>query len=552
MPMNSAVPSYLDEKEFSPQSFIKFVKSNMALAMTSVVVVLIVYGVRLANICFGIDTEVHLTVQRYRDWMQIGRFGLVGLQKLWTNFIPGKELFNPYLAVFLACVFLLAGSLLWCYVIDILSNGRIKKAAYIPFAVLFISHQVWVEQISFVLQAAECLFIIFLSPIAVYFLFDGAMRLKLKSSALGIFLTIFCASVYQSSLTLLLCGLLVAFVLFYENSNLSFKEQSLICARLAALFCASVAMYFAFNKTIQAFFHIEKLDYLNQAVMIGKQPLSETIKRLCRYVFDLVFAHSPFAAVIVARFAKTGWKAVEHFRETSLIANIVYAPAFAIYFFSILLNKKKSFFYVTAAAGIPLCTFIMPFIGGGDSVLRSQYALPFAFAFILLYVLTAFENYKYVIALTAFLVCGAKQCLVSAMLNYSDVIRYQADAHLCNEIAVRIKETNAAENVPVFFYGAHKPQFLSNYLKGEVCGSSSFEYAANLSIFGATYGATAFMQSQGYNVSMLDKNDEALIKKAFAAGKDMADFPRPGSVKNLGDVVIVRLSEVPLNAQTNK
>lgn len=37
--------------------------------------------------------------------------------------------------------------------------------------------------------------------------------------------------------------------------------------------------------------------------------------------------------------------------------------------------------------------------------------------------------------------------------------------------------------------------------------------------------------------------DEALIQKARIAAESMVDYPSPGFVQNLGDVVVVRLSE---------
>ena len=127
--MKAFPKSYLDEKHFSFKNFLSFLSENKLLVFISTITIIIVFGVKLTTISFGIDSEIHIDTKRYLNWMEIGRFGLVGLQKLWSNFLPNQELFNPYLAVFLGCGFLLLGTLLWCFAIDLFSNSTIKKFA---------------------------------------------------------------------------------------------------------------------------------------------------------------------------------------------------------------------------------------------------------------------------------------------------------------------------------------------------------------------------------------------------------------------------------------
>ena len=427
------------------------------------------------------------------------------------------------------------------------SDGSIKRSAYIPFAVVFISHQVWTEQVYFVLQSAECLFIVLLSPIAVYYLFYGSAKSSIKEIGFGFLLTVFCTSVYQGVLILIYCGIFALFVLFKEHTNLESKAYTRLCITLLVLMFASAGAYFAANKIVQLALHVRQSDYLVNQLGNDQNSALFTVVNLGVYVYKLVFAHCPpiahIAEPIMAKTARTGWKAVEEIRTTSLMSNILLFPAVILFVMQILRNTKKSFLYVAAAFCVLLCVFALPIAGGGDAPLRSQYVLPFAIAFVLLYAASKMNGKVYQICIILFALCGARQTLVCSMLNYSDVMRYKADVRLSEEIAERIHSIGVSPEIPVFFYGVHHPQFSGNYIKGETCACSPFEWAGADDTVDSTYRGVAFMKTQGYNFSAVKADDEALIQRAREAAETMADFPLPNSVKNMGDVVVVRFSE---------
>ena len=539
---------YIEEKPFSFKGFLQFLKENTMLVLISALTIFLVYGAKLTTICFGVDTEHRIATQGYLNWLQIGRFGLVALQKLWCNFLPNKELFNPYLSVIFGCMFLFLAALLWCFLLEVFSGGFIKKIAYIPFVIMFISHQVWTEQIYFALQSAECLFITFASPIAVYAMFLGTVKKDIKRITLGVLLAVFCTSVYQGVFILICCGICAVFVLFKENTKLESKEYTRICITLFALMLVCAMCYFILNKIIQMILQVEKSDYLLKMVGNDRKSVKWAILNIGVYIYKLVFAHctviSRIAEPIMARAARTGWKAVEQIRESSLMANILILPAVIAYIFFVLKSEKKSVLYIAAAFCVPLSCFVLVLIGGGDAPLRSQYVLPFAIGFVMMYGVSRIKGeifFKLAVAL--FLLCGIKQVFVCSMLNYSDVMRYKADVRLSNYIAQKIKEVNTNEDIPVFLYGVYHPRFAGNYIKGEVCGYSSFEWDNGVNLTDSTSRGIDFMKTQGYNFSPVKLEDTQLIEKARLIGETMSDFPSTDSVKNVGDVVVVRLSE---------
>lgn len=553
--MTTVSKTYLDERHLTSKSFVLFLTNNKPLLFISIATIFIVFGVKLTNICFGIDSELHIVSARYLNWMEIGRFGLVGLQKIWTNSLPNQELFNPCLAVFFGCTFLLFGSLLWCFVIDLFSNNSIKKICYIPFAVLFISHQVWVEQIYFVCQSAECLFIVLLSPVSVYLLFKGTCTGSLRKIISGLILAVFCVSVYQGGIMLICCGIFAMFLLFKENSNLETKDYTKICLTLLLLMLGIALIYAILNKGVQFVFNIEKSEYLFSIIGGEEQPLFSKVLHTVLYFYNLLLSDcmplNKLVKMVVAKVARTGMRAAENNVSPSLTANFIYAPASIVFYIQIFKNKKKSFLYIMSAISIILCVIVLPVLGGGSAPLRSQYCLPFSFSFILMYVANSLSYFKrQIVFYTCFLLfafCSAKQTLLSSMLNYSDVMRYKSDCRLASEITERIGNVSASTEIPVFFYGVHHPQFSNNYIKGEICGYSPFEWVTDKSFFDCTVRAVVFLKSQGYNY--LPVKDKSVAQKARMEAENMPDFPAQGCVKNLGDVIVVRLSETLYKAE---
>lgn len=546
----TAIPkTYLDEKHLTVKNFVIFLRENKPLLFISFITVLVVFSVKLTNICFGIDTEIHISSDRYLNWMSIGRFGLVALQKLWTNIFPNTELFNPCLATFFGCFFLLCGTLLFCFVIDFFSNNSIKKICYIPFAILFISHQVWTEQIYFVCQSAECLLIVLFSPISVYLIFKGVVSGNSKKISISFLLIVFCISVYQGVIMLIYCCIFALFILFKENTNLKSKEYTRICISLILLMIGIAAVYFILNKCVQSIFRIEKSSYLVNFISLERTSFKKRFLHLGLYFYNLLFSNNQtfneLLKRIIAKVARTGWKAAEANVKPHLTANILYAPILLAFYVQIFKNKKSSVLYRLAAICILFCIIAFPIIGGGGAPLRSQYVLPFAFSFIFIYVTNSLNNYKYnliyKVCLIVFMLCGTQQTLKISMLNYCDVMRYKSDCQLSSNISVKINSICTDPEVPVLLYGVYHPQFDSNYIKGETCGYSSFEWDEGSSITDSTYRGLSFMKTQGFNY--LPVNDNSLIQKARLEAENMPDYPASGCVKNLGNVVVVRLSE---------
>ena len=546
-----SIKTYLNQKDFSFKGAINYLKKNKTLVFVSTFALLFIYGVRFSTLPYGVDTEFHLGGSRYINWLSIGRFGLVGLQKIVTGFLTGIELFSPFFSLFFALTFLLFGTFLWCYLLDFFSDGKISKVAMTAFALVLISHQVWVEQVYFVCQSAECLFIFFLSPLCVYFLIYGMQSANVKKVIFGALLSVFCISVYQGVVVLIYCAIFAFFLLYYENTNLSKKEYKKLCLSLLFVMCGIVLVYFSLNLIVKKVLGVESSSYLFHVVKTDS--LLTFFKDFIKYIYKLTLAN--FLPENVVRFILSKFKIYDlekintlNFSLARLMSTVFLIPASIIAFIRVLKNKRKNFFTFASFFSI----FILIVVCGAISPLRSHYELPFALAFIFLYATTFFKKNVYKVALVIFMLLGVRNSLTSSMLNYSDVIRYEKDVRLSQDIATRLYECGVDKNTPVLLYGMKGADVKENFICGEVCAKSSFEWCTDESKLESTKRGLTFMKTQGYEFTPVSESEITLIEKARAYALNMSDFPYTHSVVNLGDVAVVRLSETTFIEESEK
>lgn len=537
------INNFESQKKLGIKDFYRFCVKNWTLVLAGISAILLVYGVRLGSYCFGVDTELYLGQKRYINWLEIGRFGLVFLQKITSLLIFHKETFNPWLATALSCVFLLFGTLLWIYFLDFFANGKIKSWCYIPFMLLFITPQVWTEQIYFVCQSAECILIVALSALASFFIFNGVVTESKSRIFTGFLISVLCVSVYQGVIVLIGCGILAFFVLSNENSQQTEKKAWFICLRILCILIAVIATYFVLNKIVLALTHTEKSSYLTKMLAVSQDGETGYLTQLALYIYKLTFAAFPpvqkICEPIFAKHARSGWAAVESIRNQNISATVLLPVATTLFIIQLFRNKNRSVILRVAGICLPLSIFALPLLGG-SAPLRSQYVLPFAFAFMILHLISQCQKpFSRLLALIAFLV-AARQTGICAMLNYMSAKTYETDVRLSTELAERLYSVGVDSETPVFIYGIHKSP---EGIHGEVAGFSPFEWASATSKSDSTDRGLAFMQTQGYFFLPVHEDDEQLIEQARNYAQDMPDFPATNSVQNLGDVAIIRLSE---------
>ncbi len=483
------------------KKFAEYVLQNKLILFFDLLAAFSIYGISICNTSIGVDTEIYLQNHNV-NWFSIGRFGLIFLQKLTMPFG-----FNLFISKLYSVLFLVL-SAMNCTFLFSLFDGRGKKNSAFFFNTIFVSSMIWVNQIYFTLQAAEVMLAIFVCPVLAYTLYSGLKNGKKFNMIFSTLAIAFEISVYQSTLLLVCAQIVSCYILDSEAEQNSVKENLLFVLKLVLIAAASSVLYFAANKILHTFVFKTSSDYLGY--QISKSFLNILL--------------SPFFYVI-------------HLQQPNPI-NFAVAFLLVVSGFSIALNKKQSALKKLSFAVLLLCIFFIPILGGGVAVLRSEFTVPFSTGFFAFYALRFSKGKLFFFSEVIAVLLSFFLLQNSAMMTYTDHLRWEQDKNLCAKIAEKLEQENP-ENLPVVLCGYYESIYNVDYKVGEVSGTSIFGFGNNGSFINGR--GPILMKDLGYKIE--STNDENLLKKCIDAEKEMASFPAEGSVKNLGDVVVVKLSE---------
>jgi hypothetical protein len=541
---------YFGTEKMSFSGFRDFCRKNVPLLVSVTAALFFAYGIKLVCYSTGIDAGLFAADKNsFLEWnVQLGRFGLVLLQRLWYIWE-----FNPLTAFFTAFCFIWLFTLSWCYCLAVFGKNTGRNNKLIPFALLFMTMPVWAEQFYFVFQSVETACMVFLCPYVIYLLYRGFLHNENKKVIGGFILLVLMTSVYQAIIPLFCAGVFACFVLMQENSNYEPPVYRLLCIKLFIALIAALAAYFLLDKIFVALIvKTEKSEYLDNMNLWGKEPLINSLKRILVYGYTLTIGHIPavqaVAEPVMARFARSGVETARVFSEKSrLIGNILLLPGALCFLIHIGKTAKgkiaegRRFLYILAGIGVPLSIMLLPIISGNIPPVRSMYSLPFVSAFVIFYVITKYKKpLASVIAGIAVLV-SIYQAQITAQLFYSDYLRYQSDIKIAFDLDRSIIPLqDDIEEVPVAFIGKYEVDFKANFLPGEEIGHSCFGWAFPKEVFESTPQGLAFMQSLGINYQLPAENQ---MHQARAASESMPSYPAPGSVKRLPGLIVVKFSE---------
>jgi hypothetical protein len=538
---------YFGTDKINFSGFCNFCKKNVPLLISVTIALFFAYGSKLFWYSIGVDTERYMASNRTFFWDEqetvlfwggLGRFGLILFQKLWYI----KE-FNPFTAFFVAFCFIGLFTVSWCYIIAVFYKNTNRNNKFIPFALLFMTVPIWAEQFYFICQAAEVAFIVFLCPYVIYLLYSGFLENEKKKLIAAFVLLVFMTSVYQGIIPLFCCGIFACFLIFYENSDYEPQVYQFLCLKLFFTLVIALITYFILDHFfVTVVFKTEKLEYFSSW---KDNSLKTNIINLLRYVYRITIGNISVIKQIMAKFTRSGLQAAKHISNISRIAgNVLLLPITMLFIVKIIthnkyLNKGK-LLYILAGISVPLSIIILPILQGGVLVARGQFALPFATAFMVFFLINKYKKIIYSIIYYISLIIAIYNAEITAQLFYSDYMRYQSDVHLAMELdKIIIPLQDDTKSIPVSLIGEYKLSFKNNFMVGDALGKSFFEWYSK-GVYESSRHGLPFMRSLGINYPLPDKNQ---MDQARAAAESMPSYPAPGSVKRLSNLIVVKLSE---------
>lgn len=498
-----------------------YLKRNRVLWMVFVMLTALVHGTMLFSTSIGIDTEVMMGLQDsfYESWLGIGRYGLVWI-KTWMD----TKLLNPVLIGILTTVIFPCVCLSWTFYFEKIT-GKENTVATVFFGLILITYTIMTEQLYFKLQAVEVLLALMFTGISLFLVYDAALhscgKERIVKYVIAVLLNILDFGVYQVMVPLFIFGAAAGFfLLIYVKRERAEKDIFVLILSYLAVFFGSLLS----NQLLAKVFFSNGADYLGNQIAWGKMPFGECVAIIMNHVTEIAFG-----------------------------TQIYYVKTFSIYGVVLLVTcmvlwiqnkgRKGNILGFLSLLLVFLAPFYMTLLCGQTPVIRSQLVMPFVvgfFAYVLFQIKIEKKWYVYLIVVISVFTVYL-QLKYTAMLHYSDQVRYESDVRIATRIADRIDALEDDEKTyPVVFFGAHEAELNPSCIKGDVIGYSFFEWDADTEPFGVqgTRRILCFMQSLGMNYGQATAEQ---TKKALEASRDMPVWPAQKSVQKINDVIIIKL-----------
>ena len=542
----------------------RFCTEHKLLVLATAIVFVFAYAAKLFFYNIGVDTELYLA-QGGRDftwswWIQLGRYGLVALQRICDIF----HSFDLAAANLLMGFFMICAGVLWSRLFFIFSHRKLREPVLLVFSILFTTNPIYAEMMYFSLMSAECAFAIAVCPLAVQWFFCGITQKRSALTAGGILLLTFLTAIYQSALLLFCCGVFAAFILFVftapscENADKTAcdaqnKALRILCVKLFIALIVSTALYFALGEVLKSSMRLENTDYFTKQLS-GKDanPSLNRIVYFCIELYKMTFAKIPlvqdiFTPVMASR-ARTGMEAVTNIHAASLYGSVMIVPLFVlalVFIAARVRHTRCSALTILALAGMFVCAFFFPLLAANTVAVRTYWAFPLALSFLYVFC-TTLSGKK---LRTLLLVCAAVSCVwqvkLTSQLLVSDLTCFRHSEELARDIYARVRGTESGGDKPLILIGAWKWSETSKahyLLDGDVLGHSVFEWNSTKENSDATRRGVTFMQLMALPVYAPDKGSP-LFDAAQETAKTMPSYPAKGSVQETEGFVVVKLSE---------
>lgn len=506
------------------QNMVDLVHSQRTAIVVLLVFSILAFGFEIVNFTQSIDEERAIFFADWNVptvWIGQGRPGIT-LIKLLFNTEKVVPLWNTFLAVLL----LLMSCVVWVTVFTKNLKTKVSRGQVITvFGALFLTMPIHAEYMAFSTYNFEISVGFLFSSLSTLFLTNWFQHRDKISLGIGLLTYVFVLSIYQSFITVLLCGLTLSLALYYSNrsgntKSISWKELLRILGGLILIMLAGYLSYLAIDKILREIY--PSSGYIEGFFWWSYLDVSTIFRELRIYFSDIVIGKKIFGGIfflptIVLGFCVMGIRFVRDLKSHGVLgASLVSMLTLGV-------------------IGSP---FMLSLLTGSPTPLRAMQVLPLMMAgvWLLAYDTLGSSNFRFLLVCLVVLV-GSYQSQSMTRLFYSDNLRYGEDIVLGHLIATRITNILPTDNpeLPVVFVGKRAP-VNSGIIRSEVLGKSFFEWEG-----GNTYRIAAFLNNLGYRYPLPSPDQ---IKEAQTLSSDMPPWPDPGSVEIIDNIIVIKLSDI--------
>ncbi|MBL1229654.1 glucosyltransferase domain-containing protein [Enterococcus sp. BWB1-3] len=511
-----------------------FTKKNIGLTVFTFVLTFGVYGIKIVNHAFGMDTNIYISnYPRYLiHWISIGRFGEVFLKKsLWGAYT------NIYLINFLCFLLFALSSFLLCYLFSkTITSKEVKYHLYI-IPSLFLTSQIFVYQFYFVLQNFEFALGMFLVVSAVILLtIETEIRWqKIIYWILSVLMAGLAISVYQS-FVLFFAAITAAVLLleiynsFTENTEYRFTTLFKRSLPYIIVLAVSTILYFVADKIVGTILEIPRRGRALGMIVWDDLSIKEGVISLLKAMRNIVFLTSDIHSKPT-------------YSYSILIAVILLLPIAVLFLKKRDKNRLTAFICMTT---ILVSGFGVVIAMGTNPLPRSmvpQY--PFVAAFLLFYA-SLFYQRKVLkrIVLVIVLLLTFSQIKTTSNLLFSEQMTFEEDQRKMIQIDQVIKnlELENASSYKLVIIGTSPSENMFNIQgNNELVGVSMFQFGAspNLGSYDVNANVMEIMKIMGMTYQSPSREE---YLDYWQNKSTLKDSPVEFGVEVIDNFIIVKVS----------
>ncbi len=527
--------------------FKRFVQEHRGPLILTAFAAFLAFGLLVFGGNIRIDTEELINKPGTTlGWLTIGRYGLVLLKRI-LGLGTHSVIWSGILFFLFFC--LGVGLLLFSF-----SHFAGEKARY-PywvFVLLYATSNIWCYQIYFSLQQAEIALAMLLVVVSAHlsteacFVHRGLGRWPMLAVSLAL-LTVALGS-YQA-LAVYYVAVCAALFLLYIEHWWQERQPRDVLAGIVVLLVHFLLAYGAYSFIANRWFMAAGI-YMDEQRGWGRLSTPDCIKNILRLMRDVFLMRGPenFSFYVVGALLvlialgrewmhrRTAGNGVLDDKATPADENA--APGL------------REVLRLLALAVLLYSPFLMVTYSGEKVVTRTQFALPFAAAFLGMYGIGKLQSVfsqkapqRAVFALAV--LAAAVQVSYGYRLTYTDNVRYAQDMKRSERLLDALGDAcGQIPEVPVLFVGQASSELTEVCILTEMYGWSFYEWDySEENPTGATHRICGFIEAYS-GVKLSEGASEEQREKAAELAVDMQDFPGPGSIRVTEDMVVVRLSEI--------
>ena len=515
-------------------------RNNVFLIVWTCVIGLITYGAHIFNYTIGIDSDVCMeNPNNMLFWhVQEGRFGITFFHKLFCR----EEGLNIYALNICAFIILIFSCLLWCWLIEKYSK-KSNQVGLLLFSTFYVTSVVWMEINYFTYMSVACMVGVALMPIAVVFAWEGFRKKRKKLVLLALIFLVIGISMYQLLVALFFSGMLVVYCLEFENDKIEKENQYRYLFSIAMFILAGLILYFGVNCFVLRCFNTEIDGYVISKLQQG------SIRTKMQFLVILICSIITGENNIFDSHMENYWGIDIYAWRGSLI----FLFAFIIYICRNWTNRRRNTFAYYLATFMMFLSVISPAIlSNGSASDRYLHALPLVSGYIVYCMIGSMKEWKKPLMILGYslsVIFAFRQMWSNSMLMQSNLMRYQYDVRLCNNVNKDIlavwndnglEYETATSEMDVAIMGEYPFDYGDNYEHSEIIAVS---FGARMFEIESTFRMVPFMKALGYKYDGIDADDERL-DSVRAHAVNMPAYPNEGYIELYDGVTIVKLSNL--------